>query len=116
MMEADLATLLAAICERVFPDVAPPGTEVPYLTWQAFGGESIRYGDGTPPDKRNTGMQINAWASSRLEALQLIHQVEDAVCAATSWQAKPLGEAVSDHEADTQRYGSKQRFNIWAPR
>ena len=31
-MEADLVALLKTICTRTFPDVAPEGTAVPYIT------------------------------------------------------------------------------------
>jgi hypothetical protein len=31
-MEADLVALLKTICARTFPDVAPEGTAVPYIS------------------------------------------------------------------------------------
>ena len=116
MMESTLTTLLKAICPRVYPDVASAGTVAPYITWQSIGGESLRYGDNTAPDKRRTLMQINAWATTRLEAITMIRQVEDAICASSAWQATPQGEAVSDYESDTSLYGSLQTFDIWATR
>ena len=115
-MESDLSTLLKTICPRVYPDLAPVGTVTPYVTWQAIGGESIRFGDGSAPDKRNTLMQINVWSKTRLEALTLIRQIEDALCASAAFVATPQGEPLSTYEPDTLLYGSIQRFGIWASR
>ena len=115
-MEADLVALLQTKCAQVFPDVAPAGTAKPYVTWQGIGGESMRYVDGAAADKRNTLTQINAWATTRLEALTLIRQIEDALCASVSFAATPQGEALSTYEEDTQLYGCIQRFDIWSAR
>lgn len=115
-MESDLSALLKSICARTYPDIAPAGTPAPYITWQAIGGESIRYGDGTAPDKRHTLVQVTVWAATRAEALMLIHQAEDAICTSPNWQAKPQAEAASTYEPDTQLYGSIQRFDLWADR
>ena len=114
--ESTLTALLKTLCQRVYPDVAPDGTVAPYITYQALGGESLRYGDNTAPDKRNTLMQVNAWSASRTEALSLIHQAEESICASSAWQAEPQGEASSTYEPDTKLYGSIQRFSIWATR
>ena len=115
-MESDLNTLLKTICARVYPDVAPVGTVTPYVTWQAIGGYAVRFLDGSAPDKRNTLMQINVWSKTRIEAINLIRQIEDAVCASSLWQAVPQGEAISTFESDTQLYGSIQTIDIWASR
>ena len=115
-LEADLIPLLQAICPRTFPDLAPSGAATPYLTYQHIGGESLRYADNTAMDKRYPLIQINAWAKTRLEALTLIRQVEDALCASASLQTTPQGESLSTYEADTQLYGSIQRFEIFGAR
>lgn len=116
-MESDLFALLQGICPRTYPDVAPAGTALPYIVWQGIGGEPLRYGDGTAPDKRNTLLQVAVWSASRGEALALIHHVEDVLCAAPAFAAiAPQGEAMSTYEPDTQRYGSIQRFDLWAAR
>lgn len=115
-MEADLNAMLKAICQRTFPDIAPEGTAAPYITWQGLGGESARFMDNTAADKRNTLMQINVWSKTRLEALTLIRQIEDALCASAAFVATPQGEPLSTYEPDTLLYGSIQRFGIWAAR
>ncbi len=115
-MEVDLVAILKTICPRVYPDVAPLGVINPYITWQAIGGEVARYLDNTAADKRNTLLQINAWALTRQEATMLIRQAEDALCGSAAFVARPQGEALSMYEPDTKLYGSVQRFSVWAGR
>lgn len=115
-MESDLYVLLAAICPRVYPDIAPAGVAIPYITWQSLGGEPLRFGDGAQPDKRHTLMQVSVWSATRIESINLIHQVENAICNSDLWQANPQGEALSTYEPDTELRGSIQRFEIWATR
>lgn len=115
-MESDLVTLLKGICQRSFPDVAPNGTAAPWIVWQGIGGASARYLDNSAADKRNTLLQISVWSKTRLEALTLIRQIEDALCATASFYAGPQGEPLSTYEPDTQLYGCLQRFDIWATR
>ncbi|HQL10029.1 MAG TPA: DUF3168 domain-containing protein [Lentisphaeria bacterium] len=116
MMEADLNTLLKAVCPRTFPDVAPSGTARPFMTWQALGGESLRFVDNTAPDKRNTYMQVSVYSTTRAESLSLIRSAEAALCAHPTLIVKPQGEPISTYEDDTQLYGAIQRFSIWAAR
>lgn len=116
MIEPALSALLKTLCPRVYPDVAPHGSEKPYMTWQAIGGEAARFLDNTAADKRNTLVQINAWALTRQDATTLIRQAEDAMCASVQFVARPQGEAISMHEPDTGLYGSIQRFSVWAGR
>ena len=115
-METDLVTLLKTICIRTHPDIAPANTATPYITWQGIGGESLRNLDNTASDKRNTLMQVNVWSKTRLEALTLIRQIEDAICASAAFVGKPQGEPMSTYEPDTLLYGCMQRFDIWAAR
>ena len=115
-LESDLHTLLKTKCPRVFPDVAPSGTKLPYVTWQGIGGESISYLDNTAGDKRNVLVQINGWSSNRLEALQLIRAIEDVMRASTSFVCRPIGEPLSTYEPDVPVYGCLQRFEIWSSR
>jgi hypothetical protein len=115
-MESDLSTLLKTVCPRVFPDVAPAGTSTPYVTWQGLGGESISFLDNTTGDKRNTYMQVNAWSATRLQALQIIRDVENAMRATSAFICKPMGEPISQYEEDTGLYGAVQRFSIWSTR
>ena len=115
-LESDLNTLLKTKCPRVFPDVAPSGTTLPYVTWQGLGGESISFLDNTAGDKRNVLVQINGWSSNRLQALQIAREIEDAMRASAAFVASPLGEPLSTYEPDVPVYGTLQRFSIWAAR
>lgn len=115
-MESDLETLLKTLCLRVYPDAAPAGAARPYITWQGLGGAVARFVEGSAADKRNTLMQVNVWSATRLEALTLIRQVEDALCASALFVARPQGEPLSTYEEDTKLYGCIQRFSIWAAR
>lgn len=115
-MESDLVSLLKVICVRTYPDIAPEGTAVPYITWQGIGGESLRYVEGAAADRRNTLMQINIWSAKRLEALTMIRQIEDAICASAAFTAKPQGEPLSTIDPDVDLYGCIQRFEIWSTR
>lgn len=114
-IETDLVVLLKAINASSFPDVAPQGMPAPYLTWQQIGGATVRYGDNTA-DSRWPAIQINAWAKTRAEALTMIRQVEDALCASGAFQASPHGEPLSTYEPETLLYGSIQRFDVFGPR
>jgi len=115
-LEADLIPLLQAICPRTYPDLAPSGAATPYLTYQHIGGESMRYADNTAMDKRFPLIQINAWSKTRNEALVMIRQIEDALCASDSFQTELHGEPMSTYEPDTLLYGSIQRFEIFGAR
>ena len=115
-MESDLSTLLKAICPRTYPDIAPPNTAAPWVTWQGIGGKTARFLDNSAADRRHTLMQISVWSKTRAEALGLIRAIEDALCATDLFYAGPQGEPLSTYEEDTQRYGCIQRFEIWATR
>lgn len=115
-MEAALLALLAAICPRVSPDFAPLSTARPYITWQALGGRSLRWLDGSAADKRHTLLQINTWAASRKDATEMMRLIESAMCASTSFKAWPEGEPISTAEEDLDLYGSAQTFSVYALR
>lgn len=115
-MEANLVTLLKTLCPRVFPDVAPYETALPYVTFQHIGGTPLRYLDNAAADKRHTMVQINTWAATRAEALSLCRQIEEALCASTAFTAQPDSEPIGDVDGDTDRRGCIQDFSIWAPR
>ena len=116
MMEADLQTLMLTACPRVFPDVAPNNTAAPWVTWQALGGESLDYLDNTAADKRHTLMQVSCYATTRMQAIQIIRDVETLMRASGAFVASPQGEAISVYENDTLLYGCIQRVEIFATR
>ena len=115
-MEEDLLAVLLTVCPRAFCDFAPTDTPRPYVTYQQIGGAAVTFLDGARPSKRNAIMQINVWDDDRLEANALASQIEDALTAATQFQARPNGAFASDFDPDMERYGTRQDFDIWADR
>jgi len=115
-VETDLTALLKTICTRTFPDFAPVGTARPYVTYQQIGGAAPVFVDNTVPDTENGEFQINVWADTRMQAKDLIKQIEAALILETQFQARPIGAAVSDFDADVPVYGARQDFSIWSVR
>lgn len=114
-LETRIYAALHALCERVFPDVAPFGTATPYVTYQQVGGDSPVYQEGALPDKLNALVQINTWAATRGEASALMRQIEAALVADATLNATPVGALVADVDDDDLR-GAIQDFSLWVPR
>lgn len=115
-LEAILTALLKQACDQTYPDFAPPGTKLPYITYQQIYGDVLRYMGKEVPNKENAVMQINVWSASRKEAKAMILQIEAKLILANQFQASPVAAAVSDFEADVPAYCSRQDFSIWADR
>jgi hypothetical protein len=115
-LEANLAVLLKQVCDQTFPDFAPPGTKLPYITFQQIYGDVISYLGKEVSSKENAVMQINVWSATRKEAKAMILQIESLLTLAVSFQASPVAASVSDFEADLPAYCSRQDFSIWADR
>jgi hypothetical protein len=115
-IESDLYTVLSAVCPRAFPDVAPTSTQRPYITYQQFGGDVIKYIDPTIPSAKNGYFQVNIWADTRSDAALLMLQAETALITSTAFQASPTSAPVSDYDIDNLIYGSRQDFSVWSDR
>lgn len=115
-MDAKIKTILAAVCPRVFPDVAAFNTTRPYVTYQRIGGEVINPMGKEIPAKENAFVQVNVWADTRLQASSVMQQIEDAFRMASTVQAYPQSAMVATHEEDLNLYGARQDFNVWADR
>lgn len=98
---------------RVFPDVAPEKTATPYITYQAVGGAPVNFLSGDQPDKQPVRMQVNCWASTRIEASELGAQVEQAMRAATELQVEVAAGRVATFDETTNYRGTMQDFSIW---
>jgi hypothetical protein len=98
---------------RIFPDFAPSNTPVPFITFQAVGGEPINFVSGDLPDKTNTRMQVNVWAEDRFEAAALGQQVEEAMRAVVSLQVEVITGRVSTFDENTNFRGTMQDFSLW---
>lgn len=99
--------------DRVFPDVAPEGTPVPYITYQAVGGMPINFVSGETPTKQPVRMQVNVWALGRIEASVLGAQVENALRDATELQVEVLTGRVATYDEATKRRGFMQDFQLF---
>lgn len=100
---------------RVLPDFAPEGTTLPFIVYQAVGGEPVNYLTGEQPDKQKVRMQVSVWAGeSRIEASELGAQVEAAVRAATHLQSEVATGRLATYDEDTKCRGTRQDFYIFA--
>ena len=117
-LESSLFATLQGVCPRVFPDVAPYGTQRPYVTWQQIGGTSLTYTEGSLPDRRCAYVQVNVWADTRAEANETMLAIEQAMVSAsiTGWTARPMSALQAAVDDDTEVRGAMQDFEIWAPR
>lgn len=112
MLEANLFNALSALVNaRVFPDVAPEGVELPYITYQQIGGKPINFLGAESSSKKNARVQVNVWSHTRIEASALIRQVEDIAVTA------PLlgvieGGAIASYEPELKIYGAMQDFSF----
>lgn len=113
-IEAEVFTTLQQLAGgRVFPDVAPEGTEVPYITFQAVGGEPLNFLSGDRPDKANSRVQVNVWAATRLEASEIGAQVEDLMREASRLQPEVLTGRAATYDETTKYRGTMQDFSLW---
>jgi hypothetical protein len=112
-LEANVFDALKALVgNRVYPDVAPAGTDTPFIVYQQVGGEAINFLEAGMPGVRNARMQISCWAQSRLAASALARAAEEAIVAG-NLKAFAIGALTAVHEPDTGLYGTHQDFSIW---
>lgn len=98
---------------RVYPDLAPAGVARPYIVYQQVGGDVVNFLDRTIPSKRNSRMQVCAWADARIEASTLIEHAELALRAAIGLKAVTLGGPVWTYDEETTLRGARQDFSLW---
>lgn len=115
-LETELYTVLQSLCPRVYPDVAPEGTQEPYIVWHQYGGQVPMYTEGVMADRRNCYVQINVWHESRAVCNQLSLDIEAALIAHAPLQAQPLNAHSATYDEEAALRGSMQDFSVWAPR
>jgi len=109
-LESDIHTVLKTVCDRVYPDFAPNNVTKPYITWQQIGGVAIKpLGKGVP-DRRSALIQVNVWATSRVEANDMALDVDSVMRQATAFDAMPQGEFVSMVDEENELRGTMQDF------
>lgn len=109
------ATLSALAGGRVYPDLAPEGTEAPYIVYQQVGGQSLNHTEGSKPDAENCRIQVAVWGPVRTEVTALAQQVEALMRQAAGAQVTVLGNRTSVYEPDTALRGTRQDFSLWVP-
>jgi hypothetical protein len=107
------AALSPLVNGRVYPDTAPPGVAKPFVTYQQVGGRPVNFLANAQADKRNSRVQVNCWADTRLAASTLAVNAEAALISATSMQARPLGNYIALNDPDVPIYGTQQDFDCW---
>lgn len=117
MLELDLQAVLKTVCPQVVMGVAPSGTKTPYITWQHIGGDPLIFLDNSQADKRNALIQINAYHSTGLAALQLLQVVQAALLASTAkFVARPLSEPIAAPDDADAVQGFLQTVSITGAR
>ena len=104
------------VANRVFPDVAPSGTALPYITYQQVGGDAPTFLERSVVPKKNGSFQLNVWATTRAEAATLILAIEAALITATTFQAVPRAAPIAGYAEEPATYGYLQQFSIWSDR
>jgi hypothetical protein len=116
-VEADIfAALKDLVSNRVYPDEAPIDATTPYIVYQQVGGDAQTFLERALPSKENARFQFSVWSPTRVASKAMIKQVEDAMVAATAFDAKPIGAPVSASDSETQLRGSMQDFSVWSDR
>lgn len=114
--QTELVALIQPVLPRFFRTEAPQGAALPYGTYLAMGGTSLRYVEGDATSSRQALVQVDVWASTPTEANSLMAQVEDLICLHPGWTAEAQGEPRSTDEPDLHLYGMSQDFEILAAR
>lgn len=112
-LEADIYNALKTLAGgRVYPDVAPAGAALPYITWQQIGGYEPAFIDGQVADKCRALIQINVWNTSRLSCNTLARQAKTALVSALYGEAE--GAFAAEYDPTTASYGTSQDIAIWS--
>ncbi len=117
-LETDFVAVLQTQCPRVFPGEAPVNTARPFVTWEHIGGDPLRYVDNTAAAQRLAMLQVNAYASTKAEAIALALAIENALCAASTVTARPNGGLRGDSSTDVEPtlYWALQEFEVLGAR
>lgn len=115
-LEQSLFTVLQPVCPRVFPDFAPNGTALPFITWSIIGGISIKPLNKTVPNRRQCVVQISVWSKTRAEANTLMLQADATMRQAVLFDAQAESEMMNTTDPDTEYRGAMQDFRITALR
>jgi hypothetical protein len=114
MLETNIFNALSPLVgARVYPDIAPVGTTLPYITYQQVGGKPVNFLGAESSDKKNARMQINVWSASRLQAALISRSVEDYLVL-TPLFGSVEGGSIASYEPRLKLYGTMQDFSFWS--
>lgn len=113
LLEARLVEIVAPLLGgKFYPDTSPDRLVFPFGIYQQTGGEAVVFGENVIPEERNARMQIEVWSRTRLEAAELMREIEVALVG--GFQAcRPIGAMSAIHEEQQKIYGARQDFTIW---
>ncbi len=113
--EATLSGLIGPLMGgKFFPDVPPDASKYPCGVYQQVGGQSLWFREGAMPGHKHARVQITVWAETRLQANQLMRQIEGAICTGLR-NAEPFGAMVGGYEDAIKKYSARQDFGFWYP-
>ena len=117
-LETAVVAVLQAQCPRVYPSSAPLDTPRPFVTWEHIGGDPLRYVEGTAAAQRMALLQVNVWASTKVQALSLGLAIEDALCIAAGLSVSPNAALQGRFEDSVEPplYGTVQDFTVLGTR
>jgi hypothetical protein len=112
MIEEEIhSALTSAFSGRVYPDVAPHTATLPFVTYQAIGGETTPTFCGDP-EKTNSVFQISVWAKTRLSASSLMRTVAQTLTGPTMF-GTARGGIIGRYDTDTKTFGAMQDISFW---
>ena len=100
-LKADIElTIVIDVEEKVFEDVAPTGTQAPYVVWQTISGQAENHLDA-PASFDNTQFQVMVYAVDVKDA----YAIRDAIRAALEQHVWIMNPAISQHDNKAKLYG-----------
>lgn len=98
---------------RVYPDVAPQLAHLPFLVYTLVGGtDDFHLGGKSGLTMRL--VQVDAWASTRLSADQMMSEATLLMVASGLFQVNAIDVSGADgYEAETERYRASRDFTLW---
>jgi hypothetical protein len=106
-------TLKGLVANRVFPDLAPPKTAAPFITYTAYGGQAVNFLGGEQSSKRNALVQVTTWGERRLQVSALAAEAEAALRTRLELGTTVLSQPQSLHDPETGYRGAAQDFSFW---
>lgn len=115
-IETELVTVLKTQCANTYPDTAPITAPRPFVVWRHMGGDPLRYMDGTAAAQRHATILVEAWASTRQAANELMLAIEGALCTAGAFTCDPQAAFSGAFDDDLSLYSAQQEFSILGTR